>query len=183
MDLDGVLADTVVSCCKIINKRHSKNLTAESIDRWNAWEIAGITKDEFFRSLDEAWYDWKTIPPTEQELGEKVGRLKRLNVVDIVTGRSPETVPYAISWLRELGIPFDTFVRSNSSMDKVNLSYDLFIDDSAELMAVLASKLQGWGVLYLRPWNRRAPEMLRVTKVERWDEIPAVLRRIPNARL
>ncbi len=54
VDLDGVLADTIVTFCAILNKRYSTNFTADSFVRWNAWEIAHITKDEFFRTLDES---------------------------------------------------------------------------------------------------------------------------------
>jgi len=166
--------------CRIINERLSTQLTVESITRWNAWEIAGITKDEFFRTLDAAWYDWKAVPPTEENLAEKVSRLRQFGKVDIVTGRSAETVPHASSWLQHHRILYDKFVRTESTRSKNRLSYDLFIDDSAELMSLLASRLDGWGILYLRPWNRDAPDMPRIFKVERWDEIPAVLREIDS---
>jgi uncharacterized HAD superfamily protein len=145
----------------------------ESFVRWRAWEIAGITKDEFFRALDEAWFSWETLPPTEEELDTKVGKLQRFGTVDIVTGRSSETVSQANSWLEHQRIPFDSFVRTgNSTTAKLNLLYDVYIDDSAELMALLASRLHGSGILYLRPWNRDAPEMPRISKVDQWNLVP-----------
>ena len=179
VDLDGVLADTMVSVCQILNSRRSTPLTVESFVCWRAWEIAGITKDEFFRALDEAWFSWETLPPTEDNLDTKVGRLGKFGTVDIVTGRSSATVPQANSWLKHHRIPFDSFVRTdNSTTAKLDLHYDLYIDDSSDLMALLASKLHGSGVLYLRPWNRKTIEMPRIFKVDRWDRIPHAIEQV-----
>jgi hypothetical protein len=90
-----------------------------------------------------------------------------------VTGRSASTVPQANSWLKHHKIPFNSFVRTdNSTAAKLDLHYDLYIDDSSELMTLLASRLHGSGVLYLRPWNRKTIEMHRIFKVDRWDRIP-----------
>ena len=115
VDLDGVLADTMVSVCQILNSRRNTTTYRGVFVRWRAWEIAGITKDEFFRALDEAWFSWETLPPTEEELDAKVGKLEKFGTVDIVTGRSSATVPQANSWLKHHGIPFDSFVRTDNS--------------------------------------------------------------------
>jgi len=182
VDLDGVLADTMISVAQILNRDRSRKLTAESFVRWRAWEIAGITKDQFFRTLDEAWFSWESIPPTEENLKANVRRLMEFGTVDIVTGRSRTTVPHAKSWLKRYGIPFDSFVRtSNSTSAKLTLNYDLYVDDSAELMAILTSRLHGFGVLYLRPWNRNASEMPRIFRAERWNQIPGIIERLDRA--
>ena len=182
VDLDGVLADTMVTFCRILNRRHSSQLTVESFISWNAWETAHITKDEFYRTLDEAWFDWKTIPPTEQNIAEKIGQIHQFGRVDIVTARSRETVPHATLWLRRYQVPYDAFVRTESTKSKVNLDYDLFIDDSPDLMALLTSKLDSNGILYTQPWNKDAPKMSRIFRVQQWDDIPAVLHKITDAK-
>jgi uncharacterized HAD superfamily protein len=179
VDLDGVLADTMVTVCEILNQNLPARLTVESFDRWKAWEIAGITKDEFFETLDRAWFSWEIIPPTEEDLDAKVSQLSKFGEVDIVTGRSQATVASASSWLKKYQIHFNSFVRTqNSTTAKLSLNYDLYIDDSAELMALIASRLGGSGVLYLRPWNRNAAEMPRIFRVERWNQIPSVVEQI-----
>ena len=180
VDLDGVLADTMVTFCRILNERHSTQFTVDSFIHWNAWDIAHITKDEFFRTLDEAWFDWRTIPPTEENLGEKVARLKNFGEVNIVTGRSEATVPHANSWLQQHHIPYHKFVRTVSTRSKVKLNYDLYIDDSAELMSLIASRLDSNGILYSQPWNRNAGNMPRIFRIERWDQIPEVLQKIAS---
>jgi uncharacterized protein len=180
VDLDGVLANTMEVCCKIINTRHSTNFEVSSFVHWRAWEIANITKGEFFRSLDDAWFNWQSIPATEDHLAEKVGRLLQFGNVDIVTGRSPETVTYAKAWLENQHIRFNSFVRTNSGIEKADLNYEVFVDDSPELMSALAFKPDGHGILYTQPWNKETKIMPRISQANSWDMIPELVRKIRN---
>ena len=179
VDLDGVLADTMVTWCRILNSKRSMNVTVDSLVKWRAWEIAHVSKDEFYRILDKSWYEWENIPPTEEDLGRQVGRLNQFGLVDIVTGRSKETIRFARSWLKKYEIRYDSFVRTQSTNAKAELDYDLFIDDSPDLMPLVASKVDGWAILYTRPWNRDASLLPRVFRADKWDEIPKLVERIP----
>jgi hypothetical protein len=152
-----------------------------SLDRWKAWEILQITKDEFFRTLDEAWFDWRMIPPTEEHIAEKVGRLFEFGKVDIVTGRSLETVAPANFWLKEHGIRFNSFVRTEKGNDKAKLNYDVFIDDSPELMSQLSSDSTGYGIMYTQPWNREYSIRPHITRVNSWNQIPEIIQKVVNA--
>lgn len=183
VDLDGVLADTMVTFCKILNQRHSTHFTVNSFVQWNAWRIAHITKDEFFRTLDKAWFEWKNIPPVKENIGEEVGRIRGFGHIDIVTGRSQETVQAAKAWLEKYKVPYETFVRTAGTKAKAKLNYDVFIDDSAELMALIASSLDRWGILYRQPWNRNTTDMRRIFMVERWEQIPAALEHVSAMKI
>jgi len=178
IDLDGVLADTAKSLCRILNSRYSTAYTPEVFDRWNAWEVAQISRDEFLRTLDEAWFDWRTMPAIESELASKVLRLTKFGTIDIVTGRSEVTVPFAREWLQLQGITYTNFVRTASVNAKADLDYDIFIDDSEFLMSLIASRLIGVGILYTQPWNRSAKNMPRIFRANSWEEIPRLITRI-----
>ena len=178
MDLDGVLADTIQSFCKILNTRRSTAYSPEAFDRWNAWEIAHISREEFLRTLDEAWFNWRSIPAIEDSLASKVSRLTEFGSIDIVTGRSEETVPFAQEWLQFHRIPYAKFVRTASTAAKAELDYDIFIDDSEFLMSLIASRLLGFGLLYTQPWNRSAKSMPRIFRVRSWEEIPRLIGQI-----
>jgi uncharacterized HAD superfamily protein len=181
-DLDGVLANTMAACCKVINKRYSTHFEVSSFNQWNAWEIAGISKDEFFRILDQAWFEWQTIPPTEQNLAEKVSKLSRFSEVDIVTGRSAETVTPAKSWLETQGVRFNAFVRTNSGIEKVDLNYDVFIDDSPEVISAVSSKVKTYAILYTQPWNEEIREMPKTLRADSWDQIPELVHGILDSK-
>ncbi|HUO42557.1 MAG TPA: hypothetical protein VMU35_06230 [Methylomirabilota bacterium] len=180
MDLDGVLADTIQSFCKILNARRSTKYSPEAFDRWNAWEIAHISRDEFLRTLDEAWFNWRSIPPMEDNLAAKVSRLTTFGTIDIVTGRSEATVPAAQEWLRFHRIPYGKFVRTISTSAKAELDYDIFIDDSDFLMSLIASRLFGFGFLYTQPWNKAAKILPRIFRVKCWEDLPPLIGQIQS---
>lgn len=172
----------MAACCKIMNVRYSKHFKLSAFNKWKAWETAGISKDEFFHILDEAWFKWQSIPPTEEQLAEKVGRLLDFSEVDIVTGRSAETISSAKSWLNAQEIRFNSFIRTNSVTEKVDLDYDVFIDDSPELMSALSSKPDRRAILYTQPWNREIGGMPRILRANSWDRIPELTKRILSTK-
>ena len=114
----------------------------------------------------------------EEDIGERVSRIHGTRRVDVVTGRTRETVQAAKAWLEKHKVPYDTFVRTTSIRAKANLSYDVFVDDSSELMSAVAASFDRWGILYAQPWNRTAKEMPRIFRVETWEEIPALLEQV-----
>lgn len=178
VDLDGVLAEAMVVWCDLYNKRYCGTLKLEDIRAWDVWKIVKIPREEFFRLLDDAWMDWQRMPPTEQDVGEQVALLREFGTVDIVTGRSARTVTQAREWLKVHSIPYHRFVRTESTLVKINLSYDIFVDDSPRLMEQIASRSTALGILYTRPWNRdsRIPTVVR--RVDRWADIPPIVRAV-----
>jgi len=176
VDLDGVLAEAMVVWCDLYNKRFGGDLELKDIRAWEVWKLVKITRDQFFTLLDDAWLDWKKMPPTEQDVGKQVKLLREFGAVDIVTGRSIRTVSQAKEWLKAHAIPYDRFVRTESTLAKINLAYDVFIDDSPKLMELIASRSRTLGVLYTRPWNLGMQMSPAVRRVIRWAEVPPIIR-------
>lgn len=176
MDLDGVLAEPMTVWCDMYNKRHGQSLSLEDIRVWEVWKVVKISRDEFFRTLDDAWLEWERIPTTEEGVGEQVNLLREFGTVDVVTGRSIRTVGPAKQWLKAHSIPYDRFVRTESTLAKIHLDYDVFVDDSPRLMELIASKSTALGVIYTRPWNRDAQLPPVIRRVTKWAEIPTMIR-------
>lgn len=181
MDLDGVLAEAMIVWCDLYNKRYGGSLKFEDIRAWEVWKIVKIRRDQFFTLLDDAWLEWKRMPPTEEDVGRQVGLLRGYGMVDVVTGRSTRTVNQAKEWLKAHSIPYDRFVRTESTMAKITLDYDIFIDDSPNLMERIAVGPTVLGILYTRPWNRdvRMPSTIR--RANSWVEVPRMVRAASEA--
>jgi uncharacterized HAD superfamily protein len=176
VDLDGVLAETMTAWCKRANEQLGTRLSLDDLDTWASWKKFGITRDQFFRLLDEAWDEWEEVPPTETDLASKVAKIHALGVLDIVTGRSKQTVEGAKNWLAREKIPYERFIRVPGIKDKVLLNYDVYIDDAPELMPLISRNPVMRGILYERPWNRDVANMRGVFKVENWEQIPKIIR-------
>ncbi len=178
VDLDGVLAETMTAWCTLANHEFGTRLTIDDIDGWASWRKLGVSKDDFFRLLDEAWDDWEQVPPTEPGLAAKVRKVETFGSLDIVTGRSRKTVPSAKNWLAHQGIPYERFIRVDGWRDKVLLNYDVYIDDAPDLMPLVSRNPAMRAILYERPWNREISTMRGVVRVKGWKQIPQVLRKI-----
>jgi len=176
VDLDGVLAEPMTVWCHLYNKRHGGSLSLEDIRAWEVWKVVKISRDEFFRILDDAWLEWETIPATEEDAGQQVKLLRNFGTVDVVTGRSVRTVGPAKEWLKAHSIPYDRFVRTESTLAKIHLDYDVFVDDSPRLMELVASRSITLGIIYTRPWNRDARLSPVIRRVTRWAEVPQIVR-------
>jgi uncharacterized HAD superfamily protein len=168
----------MIGWCELYNQRHGKSLSLEDIRAWDVWKLVKIQRDEFFRLLDDAWLQWERIPATEQDVGEQIKLLHDFGTVDVVTGRSTRTVASAKEWLRAHSIPYDRFVRTESTLAKIRLDYDVFVDDSPALMRYIASRSTALGILYTRPWNRDTQIPTVVRRVTRWAEIPPIVRAV-----
>jgi uncharacterized HAD superfamily protein len=178
VDLDGVLAEAMIGWCELYNQRHGQSLSFEDIRAWDVWKVVKIQRDEFFRILDDAWLQWERIPATEEDVGEQVKLLREFGSVDVVTGRSARTVASAKEWLNAHSVPYDRFVRTESTLAKIRLDYDVLVDDSPTLMQLIASKSMALGILYTRPWNRDARIPTVVRRVSRWAEVPPIVRAV-----
>ena len=178
LDLDGVLAETMDAWCKKANEEFGKSLKLEDLNTWASWGIVGISKNDFYRILDEVWDSWKEIPPTEPGIAEKVAKIENFGQLDIVTGRSLNTLESVKKWLKYHHVRYENFVRVRGWRDKVHLDYDVFIDDAPELMPMISRSPLAWGILYDRPWNSDVLDMPRVLKAKNWGQIPELLQKI-----
>jgi len=178
VDLDGVLAESMLVWCERANKEFGTRLRMEDIDSWSWWKRIPISKDDFYRILDESWDEWSAIPATEPEIAEKVARIEKFGDLDIVTGRSKRTVEAARSWVDSQKVRYRSFVRVLGWRDKILLDYDVYIDDAPDLMPLISRIPTAWGVFYERTWNRSVGDMPKVLKAKSWQQVPALLKRI-----
>lgn len=182
VDLDGVLAESMLVWCERVNKEFGLHLSMEDLDNWSSWKKFAISKDDFYRILDESWDEWREIPPTEPEIAEKVAKVEKFGDIDIVTGRSKRTVEAARSWVDNQKVRYRRFVRVLGWRDKALLDYDVYIDDAPDLMPIISRSPNPWGILYERPWNRSVQEMPKILKAKSWRQIPTLLKRIQTTK-
>jgi 5'(3')-deoxyribonucleotidase len=182
VDLDGVLAESMLVWCERANKEFGTALKLDDLDSWSSWKKFEISKDDFYRILDESWEDWKQVPPTEPRLTSKVAQIQRFGDIDVVTGRSKRTEEAAMSWVEHQKIRYRHFVRVAGWRDKIMLNYDVYIDDAPDLMPLVSQSPLSWAILYDRPWNRNVPDMRKVFRAESWKQIPGFLRQIQKTK-
>ena len=88
--------------------------------------------------------------------------------MDIVTGRSIETIEYVKKWMEYKKITYNRLVIVRSDAPKAHLDYDIFIDDSP-IHALSVSREGKIALLYNQPWNRKVvtkENLIRVSNLE-----------------
>lgn len=181
LDVDGVLADAMPSWLRLCNDRFNLNLTYDQIDKWNFWKDKGMSVKDFERIFNDAWADWKSIPPTEEKLSKKVDLLHKLGYVDIVTGRSPTTMENVTKWLDMQKIRRNRIIVVESDQTKGYLDYDIFIDDSP-LNVVDVAERGKTALVYDQPWNRDVSQRENLLRVRDLSEAVTRIRAMLGIR-
>ena len=152
LDVDGVLADVIVSWIQINNQNRTK-ISKNDVTSWDFWKKFNIDRFDFYSELSKCWENWNSIPPTEKNLEESTKLLNQNATVDIVTAREQYTDTFVKNWLNHFNISYDNYVSVIDVTMKADLDYDLFIDDSplnAEKFNLKNKKF----LLYNQPWNQ-----------------------------
>ena len=152
LDVDGVLADVIVSWIQINNQNRTK-ISKNDVTSWDFWKQFNIDRFDFYSELSKCWENWNEIPPTEKNLQQSTKLLNQNATVDIVTAREQYTDTFVKNWLNHFNISYDNYVSVIDGTMKADLDYDLFIDDSplnAEKFTLKNKKF----LLYNQPWNQ-----------------------------
>lgn len=177
LDVDSVLADVIIIWIQVYRELYGRSLKKSDADTWDFWKNLKMTLKQFESIFTETWNRWREIPPTEEDLAQKVQNLRRSGRVDIVTGRSSETVPNVKRWLKHQKIEYETFVRVPSNSFKGDLPYDVFIDDSPHNIAGAAGNNR-YSILYDQPWNQDVEPHPNIFRVENLGEAIQIIKKI-----
>ncbi|MFB6217073.1 MAG: hypothetical protein ABEJ72_08930 [Candidatus Aenigmatarchaeota archaeon] len=150
-----------------VNHKFIENREGVDFEDMDNYDFEGVpvTRGEFLEETHRLWKDsWYEIPPTEDDIGELVGRMYEMEGIDIdiVTARHgcDEEIK---RWLEKHEVPYSDFVVSS---EKHKLDYDVYIDDKPD-MAGKANFL----FLYPRPWNRDIAEGSGVKRIESLGDV------------
>ena len=152
LDVDGVLADVIVSWLNYSNSIRS-HISKNQVTDWEFWKKFDINPFDFYSELSYCWKNWKSLPTTEENLSFTTKNLSTIGQVDIVTAREHSTDSFVKNWLNFHDISYDNYVSVIDGPMKADLDYDVFIDDSP-LNAVKFLENNKKVILYSQPWNQ-----------------------------
>jgi uncharacterized HAD superfamily protein len=177
IDLDGVVVDLVSVMLPKLSELAGRTVTAEDIKVFEIGQALGLTR----ATMAELW-DWLEreqayahAPPIEGAVQalHNLGRER----VSFMTSRPKSVRDQTLEWLRdhglgeyqlEMGLPAHKVVRAGD--------FFALVEDNATHLASVASRVQ-LVLLYDQPWNRAAPTLPNMVRVQGWAEILRLLNR------
>lgn len=173
VDVDAVLADLMSPAIVLLNERYGLGLEYETL----RWGEEGVSREKFFRILDEVWNSG-LIKPMEPMLD---GHLEDLcnagHEILIITRRGKASREAVLAWLHAQQMPYDAVVFVGIT-PKLEYPIEVLIDDHPEI---------GWEArLYPekevavrdQPWNRGC---LMASNAYRVESLGQFARWIQNA--
>ena len=186
VDLDDVIAKTTCRYVDVLEREFGKSVDFESITSFDLKKSFSLSDSEFeyfFRLIHE--------PEIILELDPIEGAIDVLNKwaehgykISVVTGRLTSTYDSSLQWLKDNGIPFDSFLMvdkySRPVVDKniaislerfSEMEFALAVEDSVDMVNFINRRMNSPVVLFDRPWNRNGPVQPGIQRCRNWEEI------------
>jgi 5'(3')-deoxyribonucleotidase len=154
-DVDNVLADSITCWCKKASSHLGYPVSKEDIKSHKIVGSVPMLPREIFRLQDEVWREWRQLPPTEEDIPEKLLILKNRGFkVYIATSRPLRSASLVRSWINHMRIPYDCFYPLGPFKVKAEIDSDFLVDDAPDQILSYIAK-ERTGFLYEQPWNRK----------------------------
>jgi hypothetical protein len=167
LDLESVLAAVRPEFEREYEKRTGNPIFGEKME----WGFGNCQYDysTFMEITASNWkHRWDQIEATEPDIAGRVNAIRdKVGRLDVVTNRRGFDQKLQL-WLEKHGIQYDHFLVADHVDSKIELPYEVFIDDRpgmANDLDVLGNDDQ-YLLVYNQPWNRDVRERLNVTRVD-----------------
>jgi uncharacterized HAD superfamily protein len=177
VDVDGVLLDLMERFCEVFNTQSKTNFSKDVITDWEFFHIFNISEQKAYEIFHLLYEDSKNLPFIDHEAPIYLKALKKMHKIDIVSARDGKFKKELQMKLASHGIKKEShyenliLVESKPYDIKLDLNYDLFIDDNPNLVEPISQEKNKYLLLYSQPWNKHINTAKNVIRVNNWQEI------------
>lgn len=186
VDVDGVLLDTMFTFCNIYNEiyetsKEFKRRSKEDVTCWEfnkEWKLADASLWYIFDLVAEQLLFVPLIDPISSNVMRK---MKKTFIVDVVTARKEEEREALVRKLNRHRIVEDIqydalhIVDRHDFKAKLNMPYNIYIDDSPNIVEDISKYKDKLLLLFDQPWNRHCKDYKNVIRVHNWREVWKVI--------
>jgi len=182
VDVDGVLLDNMVTFCEIYNETYEgskgfKSRTKEDVTSWqfnHDWNLPDAGLWAIFDLISEQLLFVPFIDPIASKIMRK---LRGKFVVDIVTARKESDRELLVKklWKHRImeGVQYDCLhiVDRHDFTAKIDMSYNIYVDDSPNLVEDIKEHEDKLLILFDQPWNQHCKCTSNVIRAKNWREV------------
>jgi 5'(3')-deoxyribonucleotidase len=171
IDLDSVLADTMLLWADEYNRRKHANIRKNDIISWELPDVFNMPVEEISQIFTHIWdRRWKEIPPTEPDIANTTYVLHQRGYrISILTKRFRPSVVNVAKWLDLYEVYCDDLLFVYDDRPKGEYPFDILVDDAPiNLMNIRRPRK---GILYSQPWNTDFVWPDRISKLTQLNDL------------
>ncbi len=177
VDIDGVLLDTMITYCEIFNKKYGTTYSKNDVTDWEFFHDWNISESEAWEIFLQIYENSMDSPFIDKGIPEILKEINKNYDVYIVSARMDEYRRPIVRKLRNHGIYrkihySDLILLFHKPYDlKLKSKFDVYIDDSPNLVEPIKKLKDRVLLLYDQPWNQKAKIEENVIRVKNWGDI------------
>lgn len=174
LDIESTIADVVSAFQEEYEERHGE--TPMENTTWE-FENVGYDASTFFELTQSRWkHHHLDIPPTEEDVTISTRKIyEQADTVDLVTGRQGAE-DHMKEWAEFYDIWYDDFKSVDSQEEKLEMDYDVLIDDSPKHIEALDE--DQYLFFYTMPYNKDVLLPQNATRVDNLHQVEISLNQI-----
>lgn len=173
VDVDSTLIDIMVSYCEIYNEGKNAKKTKDDVTDWDFFDAWGLTLEEGKAIFDKI--NLQDVPIISEDVDCFLLRFNQNYIVDIITNRTEKQRKALMKKLESMnlrqGINYRHLVIVNSDKEKLDLDYNIHIDDSPKLAQLMDKYPDKTHILLDQPWNHNIILLGNIKRVKNWEDI------------
>jgi len=182
VDIDGVILDTMVIFCEIYNEIYEgskgfKKRTKEDVTSWQFNHDWNLPDTALWHIFDKVAEQLLFVPTVDPHASIVMRKLRSKFIVDIVTAREEGDRDLLVRRLHKSrimeGVQYDALhiVDRHDFTAKIDMDYDIYIDDSPNLADGIREYKDKLIILYNQPWNKHIKEEGNIIRAKNWREV------------
>ena len=171
----------VSKVCEIYNKSFNTNYTKDDVKKWEFFKDWEISEESMYEIFYKVYESSMLLHLIDDNAPQNLKQLNEKYHADLVTARNIKFERNLLERLNSLDIRQGTHYKALVHVDeksydlKLQLSYDILIDDNPNLAKVINKYPNKKLFLYDQPWNRHVKENDCVKRVYNWAQIGHIL--------
>jgi len=187
VDVDGVLIDTMITFCNIYNDVYDgsegfKRKTVEDVTSWQFNHEWGLPDEGLWNIFDLVSQQLLFVPIIDPLASKIMRKLRKKYIVDVVTAREEDDRDVLVRklWKHRIieGVNYDCLhiVDRHDFTAKLSMNYNIYIDDSPNLVEEIKKHKDKLLLLYDQPWNQHCDcSSNNIIRVKSWREVWKVI--------
>ena len=181
VDIDGVILDLGSKVCEIFNSLYDTTYTKNDVKQWEFFRDWEVPESIIYEIFEKAYQQSSTIALIDDDAPHVLEKLYKLHDLDLETARNKKFESHLVDRLDFLkirkGVQYGNLIHVEPKPydAKVELNYEILIDDNPNLMNSFIILPEKRLLLFEQPWNKNLEEKDNIKRVYNWKQIERLL--------